>query len=169
MLPADLNEFHRRARDDGGVYLEAAFGVVVLGLLAIIIWMAHRDILFANGVSTIDILWLAVVVVTGGVGLYRPVSRGIWPLVADYSFGSRIDIDRWELIWWHGARRIKMNRARMDNIQVVKRILDSETDELSLYDLQGHKISFDSRCVGDKSRWADALVATFPAIRLERQ
>ena len=147
--------------------MEALFGVVVIGLFLLIGRMAYRDFFFVDGVSVVEILWGLLLVAAAGAGLHRPVKRGIWPLVANHSFGSRIDCEHRELVWWLGSGKLKEHRTAIDGIAVVERIQDTETDDLTLYDGEGRKISFDTRCIADMTRWAEAFTRIFPAIRLE--
>ncbi len=113
--------------------------------------------------------WLIPIAkVVGGVfGLL-----GAGKLLANPSCGSAIDPKTGELVWWQdrvGAHEGKGGRLHPSQISRIRIKSDSDSDDVSLYDLAGERQAFfDGEVVPRPfETWAKRLVEKWPHIKIE--
>ena len=160
----DRLDHERSARRDLGVWLMLAVG---LGFLAAGLTVAPQE----NCNSAGDCApWLVPVAKWMGVFV---LLMGAGQLAANPRRGCRIDPETGDLIWWknrnarHPGQEGRIAPAHISRLTIRH---DSDgPDAISLYDQDGQRqFWFDAEVLPwPQDRWAKALVARHPHIRLE--
>ncbi len=110
-------------------------------------------------------LWLRSL----GIGLGALFALGAaYAIARDWQWGSRIDFEKKELIWWEGYAPVNERRIPVETIASI-RIEDSTGDSvLSLRDANGARIPFPGECAPwPWLDWAKEVAAAFPHIKIE--
>lgn len=159
-----LAPYERASRRDLTLWLMLAVG---LGFVATGLTLAPQDNCNSSGECA---PWLVPVAKWMGLAV---TLMAFGQLAANTSRGCRIDPDTGDLIWWknrnarHPGHQGRIAPAEISRL-TIRRNSDGD-DSISLYDQQGQRqLWFDAEVLPwPQDRWAQALVARYPHIRLE--
>jgi hypothetical protein len=81
-------------------------------------------------------------------------------------WGSRVDLERSDIVWWNGPPGAKERRIAISRIRRI-RVEESDGVTLSLFDAEGRTIYMPTECVRSAADWAAAMGARFASIQVE--
>ncbi len=89
-------------------------------------------------------------------------------LIGNHPRGSGVDMQNGELVWWYG-RHAGFHRHALSNVSRIRVDLESESDDIHLYDGAGERIGFTGTEVipWPYQDWATRLTERYPHIKLE--
>lgn len=89
-------------------------------------------------------------------------------LVFDWQVGSAVDLERRVLEWWVGYPPRRVRTIRLDDLARIHLDTGADSPRLTLFDVHGRRISFDSDCAPKPwENWAASLHQRFPHIHVE--
>ena len=89
-------------------------------------------------------------------------------LVRNSEWGSRVDREARQLLWWVGVPPRKEHSFAIDRIAVVRVQTSGDSDSLLLRDDMGKRIGMPDSCVpAPFLEWAKAFTREFPHVKLE--
>jgi hypothetical protein len=162
--PRDYLSFRCSARQDGRPWVMLVFG-------AIFVFAAFATDPQKNCSADGECApWLVPIAFLIGAGLGL---SGLSWLLANPNRGCHIDPESGNLIWWQNRYGNKGgDEGSIDPMQISLIRIDRQresVDEVHIYDRAGtRQFYFDEEVIaGNLLRWADAMIARWPHIRLE--
>lgn len=92
---------------------------------------------------------------------------GLYALIFNWQWGSRIDFSTNELIWWEGYPPVQVHRIALGRIATI--VIDDsfENRRIFLLDDREEPLKFSSQCVpANDSEWARKIQEAYPHIQI---